>query len=135
MDAISLAEGLISLPDGVVNATDYADIQELLVAADAGITDYSSWIYDFILGGAPGFIFAPDRAEYDNLRGFYYSLESTPFPVAKTNAAMCANIESFDEDRFSRDAAAFIAGKGCMEDGMASMRMVDLMEKWIGDGK
>ncbi len=135
MDAISLSEGLVSLPGGVVNATEYADIQELLVAADAGITDYSSWIYDFLLGGAPGFIFAPDRAEYDNLRGLYYPLESTPFPVAETNDAMCANIEAFDAESFARDTAAFMAEKGCMEDGKASDRMVDLIEKWMGGGK
>ena len=132
MDAIALSESLVSLPAGVVNATDYADIQELLVAADAGITDYSSWIYDFLLGGAPGFIFAPDRAAYDHTRGFYYPLESTPFPIAETNGEMCANIEAFDAGKYARDVAAFIAGKGCMEDGKASDRMVDMIEKWIG---
>ncbi len=132
MDAIALSQGLVSLPPDVVNATDYGDIQELLVAADAGITDYSSWIYDFLLGGAPGFIFAPDKAEYDNLRGFYYPLEATPFPVAETNGEMCANIETFDAGKYERDIAAFLADKGCMEDGKASDRMVDMIEKWIG---
>ena len=132
MDAIALSEGLVSLPGGVANATDYADIQELLVAVDVGITDYSSWIYDFILGGAPGFIFAPDRAEYDQSRGFYYPLESTPFPIAETNGEMCSNIEAFDAGKYARDTAAFLADKGCMEDGKASGRMVDLIEKWIG---
>ena len=131
MDAISLSEGLISLPQGVVNATDYGDIQELLVAADAGITDYSSWIYDYLLGGRPGFIFAPDKSQYDNLRGFYYPLESTPFPVAETNEEMCAKIEAFDEAKFARDVASFIADKGCMDDGNASSRAVDLIEKWM----
>ncbi len=131
MDAVALAEGLISLPPGVVNATDHGDIQELLVAADAGITDYSSWIYDYLLGGRPGFIFAPDRSQYDTLRGFYYPLESTPFPVAETNEGLCAKIEAFDEVKFARDVAAFIADKGCMEDGKASSRAVDLIEKWM----
>ena len=131
MDAIALSEGLISFPEGVVNATDYGDIQELLVAADAGITDYSSWIYDYLLGGRPGFIFAPDRRQYDMQRGFYYPLESTPFPVAETNEGLCAAIEAFDEAKFSRDAAAFLADKGCMEDGHASERAVDIIEKWM----
>ncbi len=135
MDAIALSEGLVSLPDGVANATDYADIQELLVAADAGITDYSSWIYDFLLGGAPGFIFAPDRAAYDHTRGFYYPLESTPFPIAETNGEMCANIEAFDAGKYARDSEAFLADKGCMEDGKASDRMVDMIENWIGGGE
>lgn len=131
LDATALSEGLISFPDGVLNATDYGDIQELLVAADAGITDYSSWIYDYLLGGRPGFIFAPDRSQYDTLRGFYYPLESTPFPVAETNEELCAKIEAFDETKFARDVASFIADKGCMEDGRASSRAVDLIEKWM----
>ena len=53
-----------------LDATGYAAMQELLVAADAGITDYSSWIYDYLLGGRPGFLFAPDKAAYDAAHAF-----------------------------------------------------------------
>ncbi len=134
LDARARAEGLISFPQGVLDATDFADIQELLVAADAGITDYSSWIYDYLLGGRPGFIFAPDKAQYDGERGFYYPLEATPFPVAETNAGLCANIEAFDAERFSRESAAFLSDKGCMEDGKSSGRAVDVIEKWLDGG-
>ena len=132
LDAKALAEGLVSFPGGVLDATGYEDMQELLVAADAGITDYSSWIYDYLLGGRPGFLFAPDKAAYDASHGFYYPLESTPFPVAETNEALCRAIESFDAEKFARDAAEFLAEKGCMEDGRASARAVDLIESWMG---
>lgn len=134
-DAIALSEGLIKFPEGATDATGIPDIQDLLVAADAGITDYSSWIYDYLLGGRPGFIFAPDRAEYDTMRGFYYPLESTPFPVAETNAALCAAIESFDEEKYARDSAAFLAGKGCMEDGKASERVAGMIAKWMEEAR
>lgn len=132
LDAQAFAEGLISFPEGVLDATGYEDMQELLVAADAGITDYSSWIYDYLLGGRPGFLFAPDKAAYDASHGLCYPLDSTPFPVAETNEALCRAIESFDEVKFARDAAAFLAEKGCMEDGRASARAVDLIESWMG---
>ena len=131
LDAKALSEGLVSFPDGALNATGYEDMQELLVAADAGITDYSSWIYDFLLGGNPGFLFAPDKAEYDGYHGFYYPLESTPFPVAETNAEMCANIERFDGELFARRTREFLSEKGCMEDGKASSRAVDMIERWL----
>lgn len=134
LDARALAEGLISFPRGVANATDYPDMQELLIAADAGITDYSSWIYDYLLGGRPGFIFAPDKQAYDASHGFYYPLESTPFPVAETNADLCARIRSFDAEKFAREREAFLSGKGCMEDGRASERAVDVIEKWLAEG-
>lgn len=133
LDAKALAEGLVSFPSGVLNATGYADMQELLVAADAGISDYSSWPYDYLLGGKPCFIFAPDRAAYDTMHGFYYPLESTPFPVAETNAALCRAIESFDAEKYAADSAAFLAGKGCMEDGRASARAADIIEGWMNE--
>ena len=133
LDARALAEGLIAFPAGVANATDYPDMQELLIAADAGITDYSSWIYDYLLGGRPGFIFAPDKKAYDASHGFYYPLESTPFPVAETNEALAARIRAFDAEKFVRDRAAFLAEKGCMEDGRASARAVDVILKWLGE--
>ena len=134
LDAKALAEGLISFPAGVLDATGYDDMQELLIAADAGITDYSSWIYDYLLGGRPGFLFAPDKAAYDGMHGFYYPLESTPFPVAETNEELCANIERFDGELFARRTKEFLAEKGCMEDGKSSGRAVDVIEKWLDGG-
>ena len=59
---------------------NYSDIQELMVSSDALITDYSSCIYDFMLSRKPGFIYATDADKYNNGRGLYYSLTSTPFP-------------------------------------------------------
>lgn len=48
------------LPSYVSNGTLYEDMQELLVAADAGVTDYSSWIFDYVLSGKPGFLIETD---------------------------------------------------------------------------
>jgi len=126
-DARGLSDGLFSLPREVVDASAYVDMQEILVAADAGITDYSSWIFDYLLGGGPGFVFAPDRAKFDDLRGFYYPLEDTPFPVAETEERLCANIRAFDGAKYAADSAAFLEGKGCCEDGKASARAVDMV--------
>lgn len=134
LDARAVAEGLVKMPVGVLNVTGYEDIQELLVAVDAGITDYSSWIYDYLLGGKPGFLFAPDKAEYDRGHGFYYPLETTPFPVAETNAALCEAIRAFDADRFATDRERFLAEKGCIEDGRSSARAADLVERWLKEG-
>ncbi len=36
----------------------------------------------------PGFIYATDADKYNNGRGLYYSLTSTPFPVASNNDEM-----------------------------------------------
>jgi len=116
------------------NASTYADMQELLAVADAGITDYSSWAYDYILTKRPLFLYAPDMEKYDQERGFYYPLESTPFSIATDNDALEENILSFDEPVYRRDCDVFLEEKGCAEDGYASSRIVDRIVEWTGVG-
>lgn len=126
-DAKAMADGLFTLPETVLDASSYGDMQELLVAVEAGVTDYSSWIFDFLLGGAPGFIYAPDKAAYDAARGFYYPLEETPFPIATDEAGLVANLRAFDAAAYATATAAFLRARGCMEDGHASERAADLI--------
>lgn len=116
----------------VIDLSEYPDMQEIMLIADAAITDYSSWIYDYILSGKPGFIYATDIGSYDQERGFYYPLSSTPFPIAKNNDELENNILSFDETRYRAEAEAFLKDKGCFEHGDASRRTADLIETIMG---
>lgn len=119
-----------------INATDYPDIQELMLFCDVAITDYSSWIYDFMLSGKPCFIYAADLNKYcDQERGFYYPIETTPFAIARDNDEMANAVLSFDEERYAEDLHSFLDGKGCMEDGKAAQRVVDFIEKVLAGGK
>jgi CDP-glycerol glycerophosphotransferase len=119
----------------VIDVTKMADIQRLLSFTDVGITDYSSWIYDFILSRRPGFIYAKDIELYDNERGFYFTLESTPFPVARNNDEMVKNILAFDEEKYRRGVEEFLKGKNCIDDGHASERIADKVEELMGIDK
>lgn len=114
-----------------VSASAYPDIQELLASAQVVITDYSSCIFDFMLTKRPGFIFAPDRQAYDNIRGFYYPLSDTPFPVAGDMNALCRNIMEFDEGQYQADVDAFLREKGCIEDGNAAERVCDYIKELL----
>ena len=117
--------------DYIINATEYPDIQELMAAADIGITDYSSWIYDFMLTGRPCFIYASDLKEYNEDRGFYYKLETTPFMIAENTKELCSNIKNFDDGVYSSRLKDFLKEKGCMEDGHAAGRIVDFMMEYM----
>lgn len=121
------------LPEGVdvLNISDYPDIQELHVAADAYITDYSSGILDFVLTRKPGFLYVTDRERYEKARGLYYPLEDTPFPIAENNMQMVNNIENFDTTEYLARVEKFLSEKGCIEDGHASARIVDFIESLI----
>ena len=116
----------------ILNATAYPDIQELMVAADVGITDYSSWICDFVLTGRPGFIYAPDLDNYDRERGFYYPLEETPLPIAQTNDELQTNILGFDEDLYARKTESFLQARGCKENGTAAKQIVEIIKQQCG---
>lgn len=121
--------------DRVLNVSDYADMQELMLISDAGISDYSSWMFDYMLRRKPVFVYARDYDKYKDERGFYYSLSKTPFPIADNNDQIVKNIESFDNEKYIEEVEEFLKDKGCMEDGQASKRIVDLILKIIEEGK
>lgn len=116
----------------VIDVTKYPDMQSLLAFTDVGITDYSSWIYDYVLLRKPGFLFAMDRSKYDNERGFYFRLEDTPFPVSTDSDELEESILSFDEELFQKRVTEFLSDKGCMDDGDASVRIADQVMEWTG---
>lgn len=121
----------VAYPDFVIDATDYPDIQNLLVAADVGITDYSSWICDYVLTRRPAFIFATDLGEFADGRGFYYPFTDTPFPVAEKNNVLLSNIRNFDQKKYISDCNKYLDMVGCCEDGHAAERIVDKIEELI----
>lgn len=114
------------------NVTDYPDMQELMVAADAGMTDYSSWIFDYMESRRPGFIVEFDLADFENSRGFYYPIESTPFPIAETMEQLPDKIRNFDIEEYVRKTDEFLAEKGCVDDGHSAERIVDKILELMG---
>ena len=120
---------ITSVGEDVIDATGYPDIQELMLAIDFGITDYSSWIYDYVLTRKPGLIYAPDAERYANGQGFYYPLTETPFPIAASNDDLTACIKAFDTEKYASEVERFLRDRGCIDDGKASARIVD----WLND--
>lgn len=109
------------------DATAFDDMQLLLSACDAVITDYSSLMFDFALTGRPCFQFATDIDAYKNDRNFYFPIDETPFPLAKSNEALMQCIAEFDEETRRRDWEMFCRRMGFRADGKASARCAD----WI----
>lgn len=116
----------------VVDATDYPDIQELMVAADAMVCDYSSCMFDFMLTRRPVFVYAPDMEEYERTQGFYYPMSETPFPVAKSEEELSDRIRAFDDAKYRAGVEGFLKGKGCVEDGHATERVANLIQGRMG---
>ncbi len=113
--------------EAVIDVSGYADMQELIAAADIGITDYSSWIFDFMLTRRPAFIYAEDINDYIHSRGFYYSLRETPFLIADSNETLNNNIVQFDETAYLHKVDLFLKERGCYEKGNASERLTEFI--------
>jgi len=130
---------IIDLPkdfykDGI-NVTDYPDIQELLVAADVVITDYSSLMWDFSLQRKPVFLYQNDEKDYANERGFYAPISEWPYPKAHTQEELEEIIEEFDNERYLRDLNQFLEKYGSCDDGHAAERVVERIMKEISKGR
>ena len=123
----SIRKSQISSLPYVLNANEYPDIQELMIAIDVGITDYSSWICDYVLTYKPGFLYAPDLDTYDEQRGFYYPLKEVPFPICCSNSDLVESILNFNQDKFKISTDQVLAARGCIDDGHASEHIVDML--------
>jgi len=113
-----------ALADFVRDASDHPDINELLIASDLLVTDYSSVIFEYSLLGRPMVFFAPDLAEYEAERGFYFPYrEWVPGPVFTSTEPLAAYVAAgeFDSERSVR----FRADSFEVADGHATERFVD----------
>lgn len=117
----------------VVNASLYADMQELLAASDVLITDYSSSIFEFSLQQKPAFLFTPDITDYLNERGFYFDLSQLPFPQSTSNEQLIEQISDFDTYRYRSELLKFFAQQEVCDDGNASKRVVERINSEIAN--
>ena len=113
------------------NATDYPDMQELLLSSDVLLTDYSSCMWDFSLMKKPCFLYARDIDEYRGERDFYTPIDSWPFPLAADNDALEQVIAEFDEEKYRADAARHHAELGSTESGTAAKQCVERIAAFL----
>ena len=125
------AGSFITYTDNIINASYYDDMQELLVASDILITDYSSCMFDFVTNRKKCFLFATDVDEYKNERDYYFELDDLPFPLATNSKEMQNNILDFDEKKYQRDLDKLFKQVGLFETGKASEVVADYVINWM----
>lgn len=81
----------------VYDVSAFDDINDLFVAADVLVTDYSSSMVDFANTLKPILIYAYDLDEYGNeLRGFYIPITEFPGPVFTTQDELAESLNALD---------------------------------------
>lgn len=118
----------------VIDATGYQDSQELLIASDAVITDYSSIVFDYSLLKRPAFLFAPDYDLYNADRGFTLDYFNLPFTVSRSTKELQKTIQNFSEKKYRDRLNDYLKNVvGSKEKGEASKiianRIIEEMKK------
>jgi len=125
----SISKLKLSRGDVLIDGSGYPDVQELLMATDILITDYSSIFFDFALLERPIIFFAYDLEKYqDKLRGFYLDLEaSAPGPVVRTSDEVVDSVRNIQTvaAAYAQRIAEFNSTYGPGNDGHASDRVID----------
>jgi CDP-glycerol glycerophosphotransferase len=116
------------------DVTDHPSVEELCIAADLLITDYSSIMFDFAVLDRPIVIHAPDWEEYRVRRGTYFDVTAEPPGIV--TATRPALVEALSSEGFASEQANMARGafraRFCMlDDGHAAERVVRRL--WAGE--
>lgn len=86
-DAPADADGAVADPGGgqVLDVTGHPSVEDLCLASDLLVTDYSSLMFDYAVLDRPIVVFAPDWEEYRRDRGVYFDLPADPPGVVATD--------------------------------------------------
>lgn len=113
--------------DFCINATNYPDMQELLVLADILITDYSSSMFDFSILNKPVFIYATDIIAYTNLRGLKPVFYELPFSISVDEQSLYDNIRNYSDEEYQIKVDKYLAKYGNFDDGHATERVCKII--------
>lgn len=117
----------LTRPD--LDVSGYPDINDLYLAADVLVTDYSSVMFDFCKTGKPMYFLAPDLQSFrSGPRGFYLDLETVaPGPITGSTEELVTVLK--DDQAASRNYRerrdAFTSRFAGIDDGRAAARVVD----------
>lgn len=111
----------------VIDVSKAEDINELYIASDVLVTDYSSVMFDFANLRRPMALFVPDYDRYaGEIRGFYFDLAEIPGPHCKTTDGLVEFLAGLDGywDEYGAAYDAYVARFCPKDDGHAAERVV-----------
>lgn len=105
--------------DHCIAMSKYPDMQELLIACDLLITDYSSSMFDMAVAGKRCALYMPDLENYlQNERGMYFDIDKLPFPKSENMEGLCQAVSDFNG--YEAKLEEFLKKAGSYENGNAA---------------
>ena len=112
----------------LIDVTHYPEINDLILASDAAVLDYSSLRFDFALTRRPMIFLVPDLATYTGgVRGFLYPFEeSAPGPLVDDADEVVALLRDLDglQERYAAAQEEFHQRFNYLQDGQSAEKVV-----------
>lgn len=122
----------IAFNNMILDGTIYPDMNELIIACDWLMTDYSSCMFDAMLAGKRVILYASDIEKFESERGFLFQLSELPFPLCNTELQLYDCIVC-KEDKLRQERAEFCKKLGFFEGGHASEEVAKRILSVIND--
>lgn len=120
----------------VIDVSSWGNINELYIAADALVTDYSSVMFDYAIMRRPIMLFVPDYDTYaNNIRGFYFDLSEIPGPHCKETSELVGYLKDIDGywEQYRSAYEAYVERFCPKDDGHAAERVIDRVWGSVGE--
>ena len=117
----------------MLDVTGHPEVNDLVLASDVAVLDYSSLRFDYAQTGKPMVFLVPDLDSTGALRGFLFPFEeSAPGPFAATTAEVVEQLRDVDGSaRLGAPAGRVQRGVQPWQDGKAAQRVVDRLRGMV----
>ena len=124
----NLREGMSPLTGKVWDVSDYPEINDLVLAADVAVLDYSSIRFDWLITGKPVVFFVPDLRDYLSTRKVLFDFPPTaPGPLLATTSEVAEALLDLGSVISEYAAARELFNKefNRLHDGRATERVIN----------
>ena len=112
----------------IYDVSSLDDITSLYLVSDLLVTDYSSVFFDYANLGRPELFYMYDLEQYENdIRGFYFSVDTLPGPILKTEDELVEAIKNVNSiaEEYKEKYQVFHDTFNYLDDGHAAERVVN----------
>lgn len=121
---------IFSFNDQIINASFYPDMQELIIASEILITDYSSCMFDGMIANKKVFLLASDYDQFVKKdRKLLFDVSELPFSLSTSDEQLITRIKQFDEKDYIYQLDKFKKDIKLVEPGNASDKVADIIIK------
>ncbi len=124
----NLRDGGTGKSSAALDVTAYPEINDLILAADVAILDYSSLRFDWLITEKPVLFFVPDLDDYLSARTALFDFRSSaPGPLLTSTSEVIGALRGLPtvSEEFAASRRGFNATFNRLHDGRAARRVVD----------